>query len=281
MNIEIANRLQQLRKQKGYSQEQLADELGISRQAVSKWERAEASPDTDNLICLARLYGISLDELLSTDESTASIRSSVKEEKEGETKKEEAKKEEKAEQSEKKKKIVVCDDSGNEVHIDNGIHLYDEDGGEVHIGVDGMHFYDEDGDRVDIDEDDVYYDKDGKRVRIKYGDHYMFVSEKNLRGKKILNAFNSAFALLVICSYFVMGGVWGLWHPSWIVFLAIPIVTSLTDAIFKRNPNHFAWPVLVTAVYLLIGCVWGLWHPGWVLFLTIPLYYIIADAFRK
>ena len=68
MNIEIANRLVQLRKQHGYSQEELAAKLGLSRQAVSKWERAEASPDTDNLIMLSRVYGVSLDELLKTDE---------------------------------------------------------------------------------------------------------------------------------------------------------------------------------------------------------------------
>ena len=66
MNIEIANRLVNLRKSNNLSQEALAEKLGISRQAVSKWERAEASPDTDNLILLARLYGVSLDELLKT-----------------------------------------------------------------------------------------------------------------------------------------------------------------------------------------------------------------------
>lgn len=64
MNLEIANRLVALRREHGYSQEELAARLGVSRQAVSKWERAESSPDTDNLIALARLYGISLDELL-------------------------------------------------------------------------------------------------------------------------------------------------------------------------------------------------------------------------
>ena len=47
---------------------ELAAQLGLSRQAVSKWERAEASPDTDNLIMLSRVYGVSLDELLKTDE---------------------------------------------------------------------------------------------------------------------------------------------------------------------------------------------------------------------
>lgn len=68
MNIEIANRLVNLRKEKGLSQEQLAEKIGVSRQAVSKWERSEASPDTDNLIMLARLYEVSLDELLRTED---------------------------------------------------------------------------------------------------------------------------------------------------------------------------------------------------------------------
>ncbi len=68
MNIEIANRLVNLRKSNHLSQEALAEKLGISRQAVSKWERAEASPDTDNLILLSKLYHVSLDELLKTEE---------------------------------------------------------------------------------------------------------------------------------------------------------------------------------------------------------------------
>ncbi len=72
MNIEIANRLRQMRNKNGLSQEELAAKMGVSRQAVSKWERAEASPDTENLILLAKLYGISIDELLNTDSSGSS-----------------------------------------------------------------------------------------------------------------------------------------------------------------------------------------------------------------
>lgn len=71
MNVEIAQRLAELRRTKGYSQESLAHELGLSRQAVSKWERAESSPDTENLIALARLYGVSLDDLLRVDADVA------------------------------------------------------------------------------------------------------------------------------------------------------------------------------------------------------------------
>lgn len=70
MNIQIADRLIQLRKSHGFSQETLAEKLGISRQAVSKWERAEASPDTDNLIALAEIYGMTLDQLLDTSKDT-------------------------------------------------------------------------------------------------------------------------------------------------------------------------------------------------------------------
>ena len=65
MNIEIADRLVKLRKEHNLSQEALASKLGLSRQAVSKWERAEASPDTDNLVALAELYGVPLDEILN------------------------------------------------------------------------------------------------------------------------------------------------------------------------------------------------------------------------
>lgn len=67
MNLLLAQRFAQLRKEAGFSQEELAAKLGISRQAVSKWERGESSPDTDNLIALAKLYGVSLDALLLSE----------------------------------------------------------------------------------------------------------------------------------------------------------------------------------------------------------------------
>lgn len=64
MTLEIANKLIELRKARGVSQEELAAHLGISRQAISKWERGEASPDIDNIVMLSRFYGVSIDELL-------------------------------------------------------------------------------------------------------------------------------------------------------------------------------------------------------------------------
>jgi transcriptional regulator with XRE-family HTH domain len=67
VNIEIADKLVKLRREKRMSQEDVAERLGVSRQAVSRWERAESSPDMDNLVELSKLYGISLDDLLDTD----------------------------------------------------------------------------------------------------------------------------------------------------------------------------------------------------------------------
>ena len=69
MNIEIANRLVRLRKENHLSQEELAARIGVSRQAVSKWESGTSDPSTSNLLALAKLYGVSAEELLRCVES--------------------------------------------------------------------------------------------------------------------------------------------------------------------------------------------------------------------
>ena len=55
-----------LRKEKGLSQLQLAEQLNVSRQAVSRWESGATMPTVDNLVYLSRLYDVSLDALLDT-----------------------------------------------------------------------------------------------------------------------------------------------------------------------------------------------------------------------
>ena len=77
MNIEIANKLQQMRKKNGLSQEELAIKMGVTRQAVSKWERAESAPDMENLILLAKLYGVTIDELLNTGTSPETVSAGI------------------------------------------------------------------------------------------------------------------------------------------------------------------------------------------------------------
>ncbi len=60
----LGEKLRKLRTARKLSQEQLADELQVSRQAISKWELGESTPDTENLIALSQFYGISIDYLL-------------------------------------------------------------------------------------------------------------------------------------------------------------------------------------------------------------------------
>lgn len=62
--MEFNNKLYELRKQKGLSQEELANKMNVSRQTVSKWELGDSTPDMEKLIGLSDLFDISLDELV-------------------------------------------------------------------------------------------------------------------------------------------------------------------------------------------------------------------------
>lgn len=65
--MKLEERFAALRKERGLSQAEVAEELNVSRQAVSRWERGTSAPSTDNLMCLAKLYGVSLDHLVGDD----------------------------------------------------------------------------------------------------------------------------------------------------------------------------------------------------------------------
>lgn len=59
------NNLTEARRQSGLSQKEVAEVLDVSRQAVSRWETGAAAPSTENLVELARLYGVALDALVN------------------------------------------------------------------------------------------------------------------------------------------------------------------------------------------------------------------------
>jgi len=229
MTIEIADRLIKLRKKYGYSQEELADKLGLSRQAVSKWERAEASPDTDNLICLAKLYGVSLDELLSTDDSVETI---VEEQ----VKKETPKKEE-------------------------GIHLVDDEGNEVHIHDKHITLIDEHGNKVEKD-------------------HFMSEFDKK---NMVLTSILGAAALV---TYIILGVTLGMWWNAWVVFFVPEVIASVVRVIHHKNLNKFNMAFLACFVFFFVCMVLpgkdaNLWHPMWTVFLAIPVYHSIVGSINK
>ena len=66
--MEFNEKLQKLRKQKGFTQEELAETLFVSRTAVSKWESGRGYPNIDSLKAIAKLFSVTIDELLSSEE---------------------------------------------------------------------------------------------------------------------------------------------------------------------------------------------------------------------
>ena len=241
MNIEIANRLIELRKKSGLSQEELADRLGLSRQAVSKWERAEASPDTDNLICLAKIYGVSLDDLLNTDESIEDIARDVEERR--------------------------------TAKAGAGVNLTDDEGESVHIGDDGVTIIDKDGERLTVSEAREKYKKfgghksKGWEIAISvttsvlmlcavatylllgfYVPYYGWstwwivilfpiVIASILEAIEKRNPNKFALPVLIVAVYIFLGFYFELWHPMWILFLLIPIYYAAMSPFNKKDED--------------------------------------------
>ena len=74
MDMTIGKRIAHFRKEKGLTQEELAQHMGISPQAVSKWENDQTCPDISALPKLARLFGVTVDELLEGKEALPAVR---------------------------------------------------------------------------------------------------------------------------------------------------------------------------------------------------------------
>ena len=98
-----------------------------------------------------------------------------------------------------------------------------------------------------------------------YFEHKAREEEKERQRRR--NAF--PYPIWVTAAYLILGFVFHLWHPGWIIFLTIPLF-YLPDS--HRTPIRLLGnPVMVTIIYLLLGTMCDLWHPGWLIFLLIPL----------
>lgn len=296
MDLAMAQRLVDRRKAAGLSQEALAAQLGVSRQAVSKWERSESSPDTDNLIALAALYGVSLDELLygeaasDADSSEDGSTETVDEAKEAEDSAEHADCGDKplVDISLARGIHVIDPNKGEEVHVGwNGIHVTNErKGEEVHVGPDGVH--------VDTLEDDGHsmHTNDDGTVTI---DGETFSSWKEAHDKldhhgkhfhtKVGRAWNKfPFPALVTLAYLVLGIVYGTWATGLFLVFLIPVYYALGDFIDQRHLSK-----LIDVVYSVSAEAWFLYmwlcleqpHPAWVILITIPVVKALMRWCRK
>ena len=298
MDLAMAQRLVDRRKAAGISQEALAAQLGVSRQAVSKWERSESSPDTDNLIALAALYGVSLDELLygkAVDDAGCSEDSDAGAEASDEAEEDE----DSADNTSRSDKPlvdislahgihVIDPDKGEEVHVGwNGIHVTnDRKGEEVHVGPSGVH--------VDTLEDDghsVHTNADGT-VTI---DGETFSSWKEAHDKldhhgkhfhtKLGRAWNEfPFPAFVVLAYLALGIVYGTWGMGLFLVFLIPVYYAIGDFIDRRRLSMLigsVYPAAAIAWFLYIWLCLGQPHPAWVILITIPVVGALMHWCRK
>lgn len=298
MDLAMAQRLVDRRKAAGLSQEALAAQLDVSRQAVSKWERSESSPDTDNLIALAALYGVSLDELLYgevVDDADCSEDSDAGAEASDEAEEDE----DSADNTNRSDKPlvdvslargihVIDPDKGEEVHVGwNGIHVTnDRKGEEVHVGPGGVH--------VDTLEDgghSVHTNADGT-VTI---DGETFSSWKEAHDKfdhhgkhfhtKLGRAWNKfPFPTLVALAYLILGIVYGAWATGLFLVFLIPVYYAIGNFIDRHRLSKLIGSVYPTAAISWFLYMWlclGQPHPAWVILVTIPVVDALMHWCRK
>ena len=291
MDLAMAQRLVNRRKAAGLSQEALAAQLGVSRQAVSKWERSESSPDTDNLIALAALYGVSLDELLygeAVGDDGGTEASDETEKTENSTDNARCGDKPLVDVSLAHGIHVIDPDKGEEVHVGwNGIHVTnDRKGEEVHVGPGGVH--------VDTLEDDghsVHTNADGT-VTI---DGETFSSWKEAHDKldhhgkhfhtKLGRAWNKfPFPALVALAYLALGIVYGTWATGLFLVFLIPVYYAIGDFIDRCRLSKLIgniYPAAAVAWFLYMWLCLGQPHPAWVILITIPVVGALMHWCRK
>lgn len=215
MNIEIANRLVELRKKSGLSQEELASKLGLSRQAVSKWERAEASPDTDNLIVLAQIYHVSLDDLLSTDTPVDEIVQGVKDQQE------EKKEEPKAVESEKDDDACLTPNQKIVKAIVHGVFAFL---GILSFLLVGFLWQGNQG----------YLGWKCGWTFLLFGEFLASISDAILKKKATsLNVVFLCVALYCLICFILLDQGMNWFHPLWVIFLFIPAYYGIAGPIEK------------------------------------------------
>ncbi|MDR2956703.1 MAG: helix-turn-helix domain-containing protein [Coriobacteriales bacterium] len=289
MNVEIAERLAKRRREAGYSQEVLAEKLGVTRQAVSKWERSESSPDTDNLIALARLYKVSLDELLNIDPS---LEDDMAFETADRAQEYATDYEPTGQQTYSGQAVGFDDPSGfeinddeNYVHINwrDGVHVKDKKTGEeVHVGWHGIDIKDNNSKHNWADDLEYWLEEDSSKFDDKgYG---VFINGRRLRRRQHGIWYKFPFPLIAVLAYLLLGffgpallmpvGAISPWGYGLFVIAAIPLYYMVVEAIVCRRPLRFLqglYPLACVVFFLWMWIMLGVPHPTWIVFLTIPI----------
>ena len=263
----LPNNLYELRRRHGLSQEEFAEKLYVSRQAVSKWERGEAYPDTENLIVISEMFGVTIDDLLRSENICDG--EPVSEENEDNNDNDSGFKVNVG----NKVKVnltggITVDDDDTKVKIDfdNGDILVDDEDCKVKVGLGHG--------GITVDSDD-----ESGNVKVKLSKGHIFINNDDDDDDEIRTAtspiailykvpYPIIAALAFLCCGFFLDG----WGWAWTFFMTIPIYYSVLTSIRKRCFSSFDYTIFVAFIYCLISVLFKLWHPMWIIFLTIPMY---------
>ena len=132
-------------------------------------------------------------------------------------------------------------------------------------------------------ENEEHYEEEVEMVEGEFMDNF-FNKEKHRRNKAIKGAAVSTFTVLVTVAYVLIGVFLNAWHPGWLIFLSIPIFSSIVWAIVSKKPSYFSIETLAIAAYVSVGIILPNntgWHPYWAILLVIPVYRSIISAITK
>jgi len=210
-------------KSRGLSQDEFAENLGVSRQAVSKWERNEAYPDTENLIAIAKFFNVKIDDLINTP--------------------------------------INVDGGINNDHapIPNKVIEYSEDGGENDDDHDDEDEDEEDHNSNQTSAASYIWSSVPFAIiaTIAYLLIGFFIeggwsvgwtifllvpvyySVTDCIRRKSFSSFN--YSVFVTFLFLLFGMLYSVWHPLWIIYLTVPvyypIASAIDSAIRNRNKN--------------------------------------------
>lgn len=221
----LGNTLYELRKKAGLSQEELAEKLSVSRQAVSKWECGESLPDTEKLIAISKFYSVSLDELVGNVPA----------------------------KSEPIQETAIQEEPTPEAPTEVQSLTIE--------GIEEPTLKEEEEDDEDDEEDEEAWKNKSVGARILYAlplpiiitiafllwgfiwdgwdvgwTLYLLIPVYHSLIECIRKKKWSAFAYPVFISfiYLFMGMRWDLWHPYWVLYITVPIYYAIAGAIDKE-----------------------------------------------
>lgn len=284
----LQDKLYSLRREKGYSQEELAEKLDVSRQAVSKWERGESSPDINNIIAIAKVYDISVDELAGCIRGDESVPMNGSTTSRGIS----LKKPSCAESAGITDEFISMSIGG-----DSSGEIYPQRNSSPQPQQDVMPGSFSNGNTYSGNTSYTYADCSADTGNKKKKSFKLFktdppISTNSARKTEFCRKAKKFpfWALMLLC-FFFFGGMFDLFGWSWIFFLFIPLYYTSIAAYEKNNMNYFCYPLVATIAFF--GCLFiddllfrhysstltSIAAVFW--FLSIPLYYTGILAYRK